>query len=96
MAYILALSSGDWHTSTNWTGGVVPGVGDVAVLNGKTMTMNSGSTITCAEITNDSTLGAINGKLNLVVGTYSTFIFTINANVKAKGASVRDMVQFSN
>ena len=96
MAYILALSSGDWHTSTNWTGGVVPGVGDVAVLNGKTMTMNSGSTITCAEITNNSTLGAINGKLNLVVGTYSTFIFTINANVKAKGASVSDMVQFSN
>lgn len=96
MANILALSSGDWHTSTNWTGGVVPGVGDVAVLNGKTMTMNSGSTITCAEITNDSKLGAINGKLNLVVGMYSTFIFTINANVKAKGASVIDMVQFSN
>lgn len=95
MANILARFSGDWHTSTNWTGGVVPGVGDVAVLNGKTMTMNSGSTITCAEITNDSKLGAINGKLNLVVGTYSTFIFTINANVKAKGTSARDMVQFS-
>ena len=95
MANILASLSGDWHTGSNWTDGVVPGVGDTAVLNGKTMTMQPGTTITCDKITNSTALGAANGRLNLAIGAASALDFTLNAVLESTGTGTVDMIQLS-
>lgn len=40
MANILAAQTGVWSATSTWTGGVLPGVNDVAVANGKTVTID--------------------------------------------------------
>ena len=95
MANILALTAGDWNTGSNWDGGVVPGIGDVAVTNGKTMTLPNGGVITCDKITSDSTLGLANGYVSLLVDSASIFTFTINAELERIGAVSASLVQFS-
>jgi hypothetical protein len=59
MATILAAQTGLWTDPATWTGGVVPGLGDVAVANGKIVTINA--SVTCAEVRNDTTGGATAG-----------------------------------
>ena len=54
MANISAAANGNWSAGATWTGGVKPGPGDVAGLNGKTITLDEDPV--CAEIT-DSGLG---------------------------------------
>jgi hypothetical protein len=41
--------SGDWNTATNWSGGMLPGPADIAVIdtNGITVTHSSGSHSIC-------------------------------------------------
>ena len=95
MANILALTSGDWNTGSNWDGGIVPGVGDVAVMNGKTMTLPNGGVITCDKITSDSTLGLANGSVSLLIPTAGTYTFTINADLERIGAVSTSLVAFS-
>lgn len=34
-------SGGDWNTASNWSGGVVPGPGDTAIISGKDVTVNA-------------------------------------------------------
>lgn len=59
MAVILAAASGNWTAPATWTGGVIPGAGDVAVANGFTVTINQ--SVTCQEIRNDTTGSATAG-----------------------------------
>lgn len=59
MATILANQNGDWDVTATWIGGVVPGAGDVAVANTRTVTVNV--SVTCTEIRNDTTGGATAG-----------------------------------
>lgn len=59
MATVLAIASGNWTSTSTWTGGVVPGAGDVAVANGKTVTINA--SVTVQEIRNDTTGSATAG-----------------------------------
>jgi hypothetical protein len=53
MAIILAAASGNFTNPATWTGGVVPGVGDVAIANNRIVTINA--SVTCAEVRNDTT-----------------------------------------
>ena len=59
MATILAAATGNFTASATWTGGVVPGPGDVAVANGKTVTINA--SVACQELRNDTTGSATAG-----------------------------------
>lgn len=78
MATILAAASGNWNATGTWTGGVVPTAGDIAVANGRTVTINQD--ITVAELRNDTTGGATTG------GSYTiTANRIINANIIGGG-----------
>jgi hypothetical protein len=59
MAIRLAIASGNWTDPATWTGGVIPGAGDVAVANGKIVTINA--SVTCDEVRNDTTGSATAG-----------------------------------
>jgi hypothetical protein len=59
MATILAANNGSWTDPATWTGGVIPGAGDVAVANGKIVTVDA--SVTCAEVRNDTTGSATAG-----------------------------------
>ena len=78
MATILAAANGNWSATATWTGGVVPGAGDIAVANGKTITLDV-ATITVASLRADTTGGAANG------GTFSLSLTstTVNGDVIA-------------
>jgi len=68
MAIILAAQSGNFNSTSTWTGGVVPSTGDVAVANSYTITITANAT--CSQIRNDTTGGA-----------YNSGLFTINTGV---------------
>src|SRR5262249_40137399 len=63
-------AGGDWNVASNWVGGVVPGAGDVAVIN-----LTSAGTVQRVSAATDSVLGLsanantsfrqMNGTLNL-------------------------------
>ena len=78
MATILAAANGNWSNTATWTGGVVPGAGDIAVANAKTVTLDV-ATITVASLRTDTTGGATNG------GTFALAMpaTTINGDVAA-------------
>jgi hypothetical protein len=63
MATILAAATGNFNSTGTWTGGVVPVGGDIAVANGKTVTItaNIGSSGNPIELRNDTTGGATTG-----------------------------------
>jgi hypothetical protein len=59
MATILAANTGNWTDPATWTGGVIPGAGDVAVANGFIVTVDA--SVTCDEVRNDTTGSATAG-----------------------------------
>jgi hypothetical protein len=59
MAIRLAIASGNWTDPATWTGGVIPGAGDVAVANGKIVTINA--SVTLSQVRNDTTGSATAG-----------------------------------
>lgn len=78
--------SGDWNVGSNWTGNVVPGVGDYALLNpgaGYTVTVNSIETLQGVRVLS-GTLQVLSGAtLNLTQGTSNPCIWhqgTLNNN----------------
>lgn len=80
MATILAANTGLWTDPATWTGGVVPGVGDVAVANGKIVTINA--SVALSQVRNDTTGSATaGGYFALPDGV------TLTANVYAGGVS---------
>jgi hypothetical protein len=81
MAIILAAATGLWTDPATWIGGVVPGVGDVAVANGKVITIDA--SVTVQEIRNDTTGGATAGG-----GFPAANGVTLNGNVYAGDSAV--------
>lgn len=80
MATILASATGNWSSTSTWTGGVIPGPGDVAVSSDYTITVDQ--SVTCAEVRNDTTGGATaGGRFALSSGV------TLTANVYAGGTA---------
>lgn len=63
--------SGDWNVSTNWTGDVVPGAGDYAIINAGAVavTVNSIETLQGVRIINATVTVTGTGELNLTQGT---------------------------
>lgn len=59
MATILAANTGNWTDPATWAGGVIPSTGDVAVANGKTVTINA--SVTLSQVRNDTTGSATAG-----------------------------------
>jgi hypothetical protein len=59
MAIVLAAQNGNWSAGATWVGGAPPGPGDVAVANGKAITVDA--SVAAAEVRNDTTGGAANG-----------------------------------
>jgi len=66
MATILAAANGNFSTGSTWTGGVVPGTGDIAVANGKTITVTG--TVQCQEFQVLSTSTVAGGQFVLSNG----------------------------
>lgn len=65
MANILAAQSGNWSATSTWTGGVLPGVNDVAFANGFTVTIDQN--ISVVELSNQGSDGASqNGTFDVV------------------------------
>lgn len=88
MAIILAAQNGNFTETSTWIGGVVPGVGDVAVANNKNVTINA--SVQCDEVRNDTTGGAtVGGTFTLTNGV------TLTANVFAGSATFGVCVTFS-
>lgn len=80
MATIKAQANGVWSEIASWSGGIIPGPGDVAVANGFTITVDTN--VTCAEVRNDTTYGATaGGRFALNNG------ITLTANVYAGGTA---------
>lgn len=89
MANILAVASGNWSSTSTWTGGVLPGVNDYAVANNKTVTIDQN--VTCVQISNDTQGGATAGggftlnngvtvTANLVAGSLGGLIALAGSN----------------
>jgi hypothetical protein len=98
------VTSGDFTTATNWTGGVVPGTSDMAdVSNGGTATISAGDVVNVAELwagnvsTNTSVIlmtgGVANVSNTVAVGHNATIgIFNMSGgtiNLAAGGLSLR-------
>lgn len=80
MATIKAQANGVWSEIATWSGGVIPGPGDIAVANGFTVTVDTN--VTCMEARNDTTDGATaGGRFALNNG------ITLTANVYAGGTA---------
>jgi hypothetical protein len=56
MAIILAITGGTFSATTTWTGGIVPGINDDAVANGRTITITSN--VVVSSLRNNNTSGA--------------------------------------
>ena len=56
-------TTGDWSDSTRWSCGAVPGVGDDAIINGGTVSVNSAATVDNLSLTN----GTLQGSATLTV-----------------------------
>lgn len=88
MAIILAAAAGSFTAGGTWVGGVVPGAGDTAVLNGKAITLSTGATVTCALITNNGVAygGLAGGKVIPSVASVTAFVATFNADLEGVGS----------
>lgn len=76
MANIKAQAAGNWSSTSTWSGGVIPGIGDTAYSNNKAVTIDTN--ITCTAISN-----AVNSGIGAVVGGNFTPVngITITADV---------------
>ena len=83
MANILAVTAGDWHTGSNWVGGVVPTATDVAILNGKVMTLVEGASITCSSIEGGTALESL---VNAIKAKTDQLIFLADGIKASAGA----------
>ena len=89
MSTILATQNGVWSATSTWTGGVVPTTGDVAVANGKTVTVDQ--SLTVSQLRNDTTGGATPGG----TFTWATTGYTITADIYAGATNPLNCVAFT-
>lgn len=72
MAIIAATGNGNWSSSGVWTSGLIPGTGDIAVINNRYITQNVN--ILCDEIRFDgANFGRTNGGQLYIDPTYTFF-----------------------
>ncbi len=79
MANILAAQNGNFNATTTWIGGVVPGVGDVAYANTRTVTITAN--VTCDKLSTRGDNGATAGG-GFTVAAGSTGL-TVTAAIEA-------------
>lgn len=77
-ATITAAQTGNWSATATWTGGVLPGAGDVAEANGKTVTIDQDVTVTSLTTASGggfacSTTRTINAQIHAVASTCLAF-----------------------
>lgn len=88
MATILAIATGNWSSASTWTGGVIPGAGDVAVANTYNITIDTN--VSAIEIRNDTFGGATSGgrfflnsgvtlTANVTGSSFSAILLTLSA-----------------
>jgi hypothetical protein len=83
MATIFAAITGNFNSTGTWTGGVVPVGGDVAVANGKTVTIaaNIGSSGNPVILVNDNRSVTVGGSTVTVTGAIAGGGFTLNGGL---------------
>ena len=91
-------STGAWSDSTKWSTGIAPGLGDMAVVNSGTVTVDSSKTVTRLTITGGEII-ADNGLNVLAVSGVSNFVGTGgvvsgDSNVQLWDSAVFSGVQF--
>lgn len=86
MAIILAAQTGIWTDPATWVGGIVPGPGDVAVSNTRTITFNANCTV--LQLRRDATGGATaGGFFAFVAATANNLIITADVYAGNAGAA---------
>ena len=79
------LNGGDWNTGSNWSGGVVPGTGDDAVITrpnpGATVTYASGSDVVHS-LTSQAPITLSGGSLDVAASS------TVNGNLSLSNATL--------
>ncbi len=89
-ATITAAGAGNWSAAGTWTGGVVPGDGDTANLNGFSVVMDITrvpAAGTLLAITSPSKIGNLTVAMD-VLGDCSIFATTINPNGENNGGMI--------
>lgn len=79
MANILAAQNGNWSATSTWTGGVVPGTGDVAIANNKTVTIDQDVSVVALANTADG--GATAGGYFQVTSVTGTRTITCSEGI---------------
>jgi len=79
MANILAAQTGNWSSTATWTGGVLPGVNDIAVANGKTITIDQDISVTA--LCQNTTGGAVQGGWFVVSSIPTTRTLSVSAGI---------------
>lgn len=92
MATITAASAGNWSATSTWAGGVVPGNGDTADLNGKVVVMNIATIPASGTLLALKSTGA--GQLTVNLSTLGTA--AINATTITAGTNTSGMIVISN
>lgn len=109
MATIVAAQSGNWSSTSTWTGGSLPGPGDTAQTGNFVVTIDQNVTATTLEPTGSGRFevasGGITINANVVMSstysgggvrcTHTTGTVTINGNVTGGGASNTSAVQLA-
>lgn len=91
MATITAAANGNWSDGATWTGGVVPGDGDTADLNGKTVTWNL-LTIPASGTLASLTSSGSSGKLNLTASGSNTYTLNVADTASSIQAGTDTMI----
>jgi hypothetical protein len=86
-AQISAAQSGDWASESTWTGGVVPGAGDVVVITGHTVTVSTADAL--AQSVTVETSATVVGKL-VVQATGSLTVSNATTPLSIKGGEVEN------
>lgn len=87
MATITAAQAGNWSATGTWTGGVVPGIGDTADLNGFSVAFDAG--VAGLHIQCDSIISPTgNGAITIAMDVIGSCEITCSGNIEAGQGSI--------